>query len=154
MKLSDFIIEYQDNYYGYAGDEDGKARLQSLQNDYTIEMSYRDLLLSAELIPQEDVLFQLTEINNDREGFTYGILEKYTENKTFPVMITDSSGREIMIKRSGFGEFYEVRSPQQNGWTRVNTYWSDGQIDESYEKKSDNRDPPPDRKGRERKNAR
>ena len=154
MKLSDFIIEYQDNYYGYAGDEDGKARLQSLQNDYTIEMSYRDLLLSAELIPQEDVLFQLTEINNDREGFTYGILAKYTENKTFPVMITDSSGREIMIKRSGFGEFYEVRTTQQNGWTRVNTYWSDGQIDESYEKNSDDRDHPPDRKERERKNAR
>lgn len=154
MKLGDLIIEYQDNYYGFIGDADGMARLHSLQGDYAVSVAYDDLFQNAEMMTQDDVMMKLST-DDALDECSYNFFDMlYSKEISFPISMLSPAGKKMEIRRSCFGEFYEMRTPQQNGWTRVKTYWSDGQIDESYEKNSDDRDHPLDRKGHDRRNAR
>lgn len=67
---------------------------------------------------------------------TYKKLSEYYRNFNFPVFATNEDGEFIIIKRGEVDnlEFYQTETHQNNNWIRVNTYWEDGTVEETYKR--------------------
>ncbi len=61
---------------------------------------------------------------------TYELLENLCKNKTFPLCGKNPDGCNIIIEKGE--DFFTVSTLQKNGWTRINTYWKDGTVEEEY----------------------
>lgn len=67
----------------------------------------------------------------------YEYIKKITEGHTFPLSGTSDKGEPIIVEegRTEDGEhYYRVEIAQDNDWIRVEEYYSDGTVTESYEK--------------------
>lgn len=66
--------------------------------------------------------------------FTY--LKTITESKSLPLTTKNDDGENVIIEQGAeSGEsFFIVVTAQNNGWCRINTYWQDGTIEETYRK--------------------
>lgn len=67
---------------------------------------------------------------------TYQEIKKLTKGKEFPMTAENENG-EVVILEIGYvdGEMiFTVTTAQSNGWLRVNTYWEDGTIEETYKR--------------------
>ena len=63
-------------------------------------------------------------------------LEKMTSGKNLP-LIGKNEDNEVVIIEGGAndgGRFFRVTTAQHNDWCRINTYWEDGTIEETYRK--------------------
>lgn len=148
MSPENFIIEYHNHLYEYIGEVDGKACLQSINDDTHIEISFRDLFLSSEFRTEDEI--RISRITTG--DISYDYLNQYESGKTFPIIGKDDDGNPTVISRSRNGEFYEVRTHQKNGWVRINVYWYDGMTEETYEKDRSQPDMTSDqRKGKEKR---
>lgn len=75
---------------------------------------------------------------------TYIKLERLTANKNFPLAGVNSDGENVIIEKGvdkwtyqneGLErEFFKLTTAQHNGFTRINFYYDDGQVDEFYTK--------------------
>ena len=62
---------------------------------------------------------------------TYKELNAVFAGKSFPLAAKNSDGENIIIER-GKG-FFKLTTAQQNGWTRHNMIFENGNADEFYE---------------------
>lgn len=55
---------------------------------------------------------------------------------SFPCTGTDKDGNEVIIEAGSDdnGRFYRLTTVQTNDWLRINTYYQDGTITETYKK--------------------
>lgn len=67
---------------------------------------------------------------------TYKELKRMLTNKTLPIMGRNQDGEPVLIEegRNEDGHLYQLSTSQDNGWLRINTYYEDGSIDETYSK--------------------
>lgn len=66
----------------------------------------------------------------------YSEIKKLTEGREFPITAKNEDGENVIIE-IGYvdGEMlFAVTTAQTNGWLRINTYWADGTIEETYKK--------------------
>lgn len=66
----------------------------------------------------------------------YQELRKITEGKDLP-MFGKTEDNEIVIIEGGASEgerFFRTTTVQHNDWCRVNIYWENGTIEETYKK--------------------
>lgn len=66
----------------------------------------------------------------------YQKLEDMTKGKTFPIMVKNEKGERVIVEKGHNGdlEYYQLSTFQNNDWVRINCYYEDGSIDETYEK--------------------
>ena len=67
---------------------------------------------------------------------TYSEIKKLTADKKFPLTAKNENGENVIIE-IGYVEgemIFTVTTAQTNGWLRVNTYWPDGTVEETYKK--------------------
>ena len=61
-------------------------------------------------------------------------VEKFGHN--LPIS-AENENAEYVIIGEGYVDgqhFYELRTMQNNNWVRINTYWEDGTVEETYER--------------------
>ncbi len=57
--------------------------------------------------------------------------------KSCPLSGTDGDGNPVIISEGGneeSGHFYEVQTAQDNGWLRINTYYENGDTEETFDR--------------------
>ena len=66
----------------------------------------------------------------------YQKLEEITKGKTLPLTAENEDKERVIIEKlhNGDMEYYQLSTFQGNGWVRINRYYEDGSIDETYEK--------------------
>ena len=66
----------------------------------------------------------------------YQKLEEMTKGKTLPLMAENENGECVMLEKGHNGnlKYYQLSTFQNNDWIRINRYYEDGSIDETYEK--------------------
>lgn len=66
----------------------------------------------------------------------YKDIEKLVDGKEFPLMGKNEYGECVLLERGEDenGRFYRTTVAQHNDWCRINTYYENGSIDETYEK--------------------
>lgn len=66
---------------------------------------------------------------------SYKQFERDLKNKKLPIAGTINGDTSIVSKgKDEAGSFYQTRTAQKNGWIRVNTYYEDGTVTETFEK--------------------
>lgn len=73
----------------------------------------------------------------DHAHIAIAVSEFLREHKTtLPISGTNDSGETVIISAgsSDGEEFYRLDTYQHNGWIRVNNYYEDGTVDETYER--------------------
>lgn len=67
---------------------------------------------------------------------SYSEIKKLTEGREFPIAAKNEDGENVIIEISYVdGEMlFTLTTSQSNGWLRINTYWPDGTIEETYKK--------------------
>lgn len=67
---------------------------------------------------------------------TYQKLEEMTKEKTLPLMAENESKERVIIEKlhNGDMKYYQLSTFQNNDWVRINRYYEDGSIDETYER--------------------
>ena len=71
-----------------------------------------------------------------KRTMSYSEIKKLTEGMEFPITAKNEDGENVIIE-IGYvdGEMlFTLTTAQSNGWMRINTYWSDGTIEETYKK--------------------
>ena len=65
-------------------------------------------------------------------------IEKLVEGRELPISGETEDGEFIMICKGraeeGLGRSYQVATEQDNGWTRIHTYWEDGTKEETFKR--------------------
>ena len=58
------------------------------------------------------------------------------EGKECPAIGTNANGEAFIIEsgQNDSGEYYRVTTAQKNNWLRINTYYEDDTIEETYKK--------------------
>lgn len=66
----------------------------------------------------------------------YQKLEEMTKGKTLPLMAENEDGERVIIEKGNNGdlEYYQLSTFQSNDWVRINRYYIDGSIDETYDR--------------------
>jgi hypothetical protein len=66
----------------------------------------------------------------------FGELKQLTNGKILPLTGKNENGEIVIIEYGISGEerFFRVTTCQHNNWCRINTYWEDGTIEETYRK--------------------
>ena len=68
-------------------------------------------------------------------------IEKLVEGHELPISGETEDGEFIMICKGraeeGLGRSYQVATEQDNGWTRIHTYWEDGTKEETFKRNND-----------------
>ena len=66
----------------------------------------------------------------------YQKLEELTKGKTLPLTTENENGELIIIEKGHNGdlEYFQLSTFQSNDWVRINRYYEDGSIDETYER--------------------
>ena len=66
----------------------------------------------------------------------YEYLESLAEMADLPIVGTNVEGEHVVIEDGASGDrhFYRVTTAQHNGWLRINTYWDDGDTEETYKR--------------------
>ena len=66
----------------------------------------------------------------------YQKLEDVLRGKTLPLMAENESGERVIVEKGHNGdlEYYQLSTFQSNDWIRINCYYEDGSIDETYER--------------------
>jgi len=66
----------------------------------------------------------------------YQKLEEMTKEKTLPLTAENEGGERVIIEKGHNGdlEYYRLSTFQNNDWVRINCYYEDGSIDETYER--------------------
>lgn len=66
----------------------------------------------------------------------YQKLEEMTKGKTLPLMAENEDKERVIIEKCNNGEleYYQLYTFQNNDWVRINRYYEDGSIDETYER--------------------
>ena len=66
----------------------------------------------------------------------YQKLEEMTKGKTLPLNAENECGESVIIERGHNGDlaYYKLSTFQSNDWVRINCYYEDGSIDETYER--------------------
>ncbi len=66
---------------------------------------------------------------------SYKQFERDLKNKELPLTGKINGDLSIVSKgRDEAGNFYQTRTVQKNGWIRVNTYYEEGTVTETFEK--------------------
>lgn len=67
---------------------------------------------------------------------SYNSIEEKVENRELPLTYTNEDNEEVIIERGrdDNGNFYCLTTVQKNNWCRINHYYEDGTITETYEK--------------------
>lgn len=67
---------------------------------------------------------------------TYQELAEMTKDKTFPLTGENDANERVIVTKGHNGDlgYYKVSTFQKNDWIRVNCYYEDGTVDETYEK--------------------
>ena len=67
---------------------------------------------------------------------TYQELKEMTKGKTLPLTAENEDGERVIIEKGHNGdlEYYQLSTFQSNDWVRINRYYEDGSIDETYER--------------------
>ena len=66
----------------------------------------------------------------------YQKLKEMTKGKTLPLMAENENEERVIVEKGHNGdlEYYQLSTFQNNDWVRINRYYEDGSIDETYEK--------------------
>ena len=66
----------------------------------------------------------------------YKTLEELTTGKTLPLTGENEEKERVIIEKGHNGnlEYYQLSTFQNNDWIRINRYYEDGSIDETYER--------------------
>lgn len=68
---------------------------------------------------------------------TYEDIKDLIGDNNLPVSSTNENGETVVIEdgKTEDGEcFYQLTTIQKNDWCRINTYYADGTVDETYER--------------------
>lgn len=68
---------------------------------------------------------------------TYDSIKMMLEGYATPRTATNGNGESVIIERifdSGNDNCYRVTTAQNNGWCRINEYYADGTISETYDR--------------------
>lgn len=79
------------------------------------------------LIIKSDDMSQYEEIKQKVEGFGKGCPLSGTDGDSNPIIIGEGRNGES-------GHFYEVQTAQSNGWLRTNTYYENGDTEETFDR--------------------
>ena len=63
---------------------------------------------------------------------SYSEIKELVEDKTLPLSATADSGEYVIIE--GGGACYRLTTIQNNGWLRINEFYEDGTVTETYER--------------------
>lgn len=60
-----------------------------------------------------------------------------------PIMGTNEEHDVIIISKGSVdgNDYYEIQTAQKNNWVRINCYYADGQVDETFERGAIDHDP-------------
>lgn len=66
----------------------------------------------------------------------YQKLEEMIKGKILPLTAKNEEGERVIIEKghNGEEEYYKLSTFQSNDWVRINRYYKDGSIDETYER--------------------
>lgn len=66
----------------------------------------------------------------------YGYLKELTKDATFPLSGTNADGDNIIIEEGSSDNihYYRVETYQKNDWVRINYYYENGEIEETFDK--------------------
>lgn len=68
----------------------------------------------------------------------YKSIKNLVENsgKSLPLSAENENGETVIIEQGAIDgmHYYSLKTAQSNGWIRINSYYSDGTIDETYTK--------------------
>ena len=68
---------------------------------------------------------------------TYQELERITKRQTLPLCGKNVDGENVIIeqgKEPGSGNFFRLTTAQDNGWTRINILYENGDREEFFRK--------------------
>lgn len=67
---------------------------------------------------------------------TYKDVDALVDGQILPISAKNSMGELVIIERGkdDCGQFYAITTVQRNDWCRINTFYEDGTITETYEK--------------------
>ena len=67
---------------------------------------------------------------------TYKDVDALVDGRILPISAKNSMGELVIIERGkdDCGGFYTITTVQKNDWCRINTFYEDGTITETYEK--------------------
>lgn len=71
-----------------------------------------------------------------RTSSDYTYLKSITEGHDLPCTATNNEGDTVIIEkgRTEGEEFFRLETYQKNNWVRINEYYEDGTVTESYER--------------------
>lgn len=66
----------------------------------------------------------------------YDLINTIAARADLPIVGTNEEGEHVVIEAGASGDrhFYRMTTSQRNGWLRVNTYWNDGDTEETYKR--------------------
>ena len=67
---------------------------------------------------------------------TYKDVDALVDGRTLPISAENRMGELVIIERGkgGCGGFYTITTVQRNDWCRIDTFYENGTITETYEK--------------------
>jgi hypothetical protein len=67
---------------------------------------------------------------------TYKEIQSWCNNENIPTFDINDDGENVIIEagKNEMGKYYKLTTVQHNGWCRVNYYYEDGCMEETYEK--------------------
>ena len=65
---------------------------------------------------------------------SYEDIQKFAEGKTLPIIGKNEENELVIIEQDTLGDekYFQVITVQHNDWRRVNVYWKNGTIEQTY----------------------
>ena len=134
-----FVLEFGN--FILSNDQVSEEKKQSVKSAMTYynrgKMSELEVMHSIDGIMQQPETTKKEERGVDKIT-SFKDIEKLVEGKELPITGETEDGEFIMIcagrTEEGLGRSYQVETEQENGWSRIHTYWEDGTKEETFKR--------------------
>lgn len=68
---------------------------------------------------------------------SYEEIKELVKNEKLPISATNENGENVIIEQGRTADdihYFQLTTIQENDWCRINCYYADGTIDETYDR--------------------
>lgn len=68
---------------------------------------------------------------------SYEEIKELVKNEKMPIFATNENGENVIIEQGRTADdihYFQLTTIQENDWCRINCYYADGTIDETYDR--------------------
>lgn len=68
---------------------------------------------------------------------SYEEIKELVKNEKMPISATNENGENVIIEQGRTADdihYFQLTTIQENDWCRINCYYADGTIDETYDR--------------------